>query len=79
MPISGRASAHPKKKVLVFRGPVPRCVGEKTSYKVTLGNGNVVYTTYHFLGLDPLTVWLDYFGLFEVMVEEAENLEEVKR
>jgi hypothetical protein len=35
-------------------------------------NSNVVYTTYHVLGLDPLMVGLDYFGLFEARVEEAE-------
>jgi hypothetical protein len=71
--------AHPKKKVLVFGGPVPRCVGGEMSCKVTLENGNVVYTTHHVLGLDPLIVWLDYFGLFKARVEEAENLEEVQR
>jgi hypothetical protein len=52
---------YPKKKVLVFRGPVPRCVGGEMSCKVTLENGNVIYAAYHVLGLDPLILRLDYF------------------
>jgi hypothetical protein len=71
--------AHPKKKVLVFRGPVPRCVGGETSCNVTLENGNVVYTARHVLGLDPLIVWLNYFGLFKARREETENSEEVQQ
>jgi hypothetical protein len=39
----------------------------------------VTFSILHVLGLDPLMVWLDGFGLFKVRVEEAENLEEVQR